>query len=172
MASIIRHILLEEHDLHAVTEIIGELARASAHCRCSWNVLEGYPTDQTMKKAAPKKKAPVQLTAEGFRNENCIGARFLLDLLRDQHARRGFSAKSIACNAGRDLGWLQTILSLSARLLQASAPPAFRSKRPASTSSASLLISLAQHGARSASRRSVSFAAATTCCPYGRKSCA
>src|SRR5712664_3782182 len=39
------------------------------------------------------------------------------------------SAKSIACN-GRDATWagLQTILSLSAQLLQASAPPAFRSK--------------------------------------------
>jgi hypothetical protein len=35
-----------------------------------------------MKKSTPKKKAPVQLTAgAGFRNENCIAARFLLDLL-------------------------------------------------------------------------------------------
>jgi hypothetical protein len=35
-----------------------------------------------MKKATPKKKAPVQLTAgTGFGNENCVAARFLLDLL-------------------------------------------------------------------------------------------
>jgi hypothetical protein len=33
-------------------------------------------------KNIPKKKAPVQLTAgTGFRNENCVAARFLLDLL-------------------------------------------------------------------------------------------
>src|SRR5712664_550657 len=65
-------------------------------------------TDQTMKKAAPKKKAPVQLTAgTGFRNENCIGARFLLDLLAGTNTLGVDFGKIDRLQwQGRDLGWL------------------------------------------------------------------
>lgn len=61
-----------------------------------------------MKKAAPKKKAPVQLTAgTGFRNENCIGARFLLDLLAGTNTLGVDFGKIDRLQwQGRDLGWL------------------------------------------------------------------
>jgi hypothetical protein len=47
-------------------------------CKCSrhWSPRLDH------EEATPKKKAPVQLTAgTGFGNENCVAARFLLDLL-------------------------------------------------------------------------------------------
>ncbi|MBP1093709.1 P-loop NTPase family protein [Bradyrhizobium diazoefficiens] len=61
-----------------------------------------------MKKAATKKKAPVQLTAgTGFRNENCIAARFLLDLLaRTNTLGADFGKIDRLQWQGRDLGWL------------------------------------------------------------------
>ncbi|MCS3926108.1 hypothetical protein M2175_001139 [Bradyrhizobium elkanii] len=61
-----------------------------------------------MKKATPKKKAPVQLTAgTGFRNENCIAARFLLDLLaRTDRLGADFGKIDRLQWQGRDLGWL------------------------------------------------------------------
>jgi len=61
-----------------------------------------------MKKAAPKKKAPVQLTAgTGFRNENCIGARFLLDLLAGTNTLGVDFGKIDRLQwQGRDRGWL------------------------------------------------------------------
>ena len=61
-----------------------------------------------MKKAATKKKAPVQLTAgTGFRNENCIGARFLLDLLAGTNTLGVDFGKIDRLQwQGRDLGWL------------------------------------------------------------------
>lgn len=61
-----------------------------------------------MKKAIPKKKAPVQLTAgTGFRNENCIAARFLLDLLaRTNTLGADFGKIDRLQWQGRDLGWL------------------------------------------------------------------
>ena len=61
-----------------------------------------------MKKATPKKKAPVQLTAgTGFRNENCIAARFLLDLLAGTNSLgEKFGKIDRVQWQGRDLGWL------------------------------------------------------------------
>jgi hypothetical protein len=61
-----------------------------------------------MKKATPKKKAPVQLTAgTGFRNENCIAARFLLDLLAGTDSLGDEFGKIERVQwQGRDLGWL------------------------------------------------------------------
>ncbi len=61
-----------------------------------------------MKKATPKKKAPVQLTAgTGFRNENCIAARFLLDLLAGSNTLGADFGKIDRVQwQGRDLGWL------------------------------------------------------------------
>src|SRR5208282_2886239 len=61
-----------------------------------------------MKKATPKKKAPVQLTAgTGFRNENCIAARFLLDLLAGTDSLgEKFGKIDRVQWQGRDLGWL------------------------------------------------------------------
>ena len=61
-----------------------------------------------MKKATPKKKAPVQLTAgTGFRNENCIAARFLLDLLAGTNSLdEKFGKIERVQWQGRDLGWL------------------------------------------------------------------
>lgn len=61
-----------------------------------------------MKKVTPKKKAPVQLTAgTGFRNENCIAARFLLDLLaRTNTLGAEFGKIDRLQWQGRDLGWL------------------------------------------------------------------
>jgi hypothetical protein len=61
-----------------------------------------------MKKARPKKKAPVQLTAgTGFRNENCIAARFLLDLLAGTNTLGADFGKIDRVQwQGRDLGWL------------------------------------------------------------------
>lgn len=63
-----------------------------------------------MKKAkvTPKKKAPVQLTAgTGFRNENCIAARFLLDLLAGTNTLgEEFGKIDRVQWQGRDLGWL------------------------------------------------------------------
>lgn len=61
-----------------------------------------------MKQATPKKKAPVQLTAgTGFRNENCIAARFLLDLLaRTNPLGADFGKIDRLQWQGRDLGWL------------------------------------------------------------------
>ena len=61
-----------------------------------------------MKKATPKKKAPVQLTAGiGFRNENCIAARFLLDLLAGtNYLGEEFGQIDRVQWQGRDLGWL------------------------------------------------------------------
>jgi hypothetical protein len=61
-----------------------------------------------MKKATPKKKAPVQLTAgTGFRNENCIAARFLLDLLAGANGLGADFGKIDRVQwQGRDLGWL------------------------------------------------------------------
>jgi hypothetical protein len=60
-----------------------------------------------MKKATPKKKAPVQLTAgTGFRNENCIAARFLLDLLAGTNSLgEKFGKIDRVQWQGRDLGW-------------------------------------------------------------------
>ncbi|WP_315837572.1 ATP-binding protein [Bradyrhizobium prioriisuperbiae] len=67
-----------------------------------------------MKKAAPKKKAPVQLTAgTGFRNENCIGARFLLDLLAGTNTLGvDFGRIDRLQWQGRDLGWLADDLAI------------------------------------------------------------
>jgi hypothetical protein len=61
-----------------------------------------------MKQAAPKKKAPVQLTAgTGLRNENCIGARLLLDLLAGTNTLGVDFGKIDRLQwQGRDLGWL------------------------------------------------------------------
>jgi hypothetical protein len=61
-----------------------------------------------MKKSTPKKKAPVQLTAgAGFRNENCIAARFLLDLLARTNSPGEKLGKIERMQwQGRDLGWL------------------------------------------------------------------
>ena len=61
-----------------------------------------------MKKATPKKKAPVQLTAgTGFRNENCVAARFLLDLLAGTNSlSEKFGKIDRVQWQGRDLGWL------------------------------------------------------------------
>ena len=61
-----------------------------------------------MTKATPKKKAPVQLTAgTGFRNENCIAARFLLDLLAGTNSLgEEFGKIERVQWQGRDLGWL------------------------------------------------------------------
>ena len=61
-----------------------------------------------MKEASPKKKAPVQLTAgTGFRNENCIAARFLLDLLAGTNTLgTDFGKIDRVQWQGRDLGWL------------------------------------------------------------------
>ena len=61
-----------------------------------------------MTKATPKKKAPVQLTAgTGFRNENCIAARFLLDLLAGTNTLgEDFGKIDRVQWQGRDLGWL------------------------------------------------------------------
>lgn len=61
-----------------------------------------------MKKATPKKRAPVQLTAgTGFRNENCIAARFLLDLLAGTNTLgEEFGKIDRVQWQGRDLGWL------------------------------------------------------------------
>jgi hypothetical protein len=63
--------------------------------------------DLTMKKAAQRKKAPVQLTAgTGFRNENCIAARFLLDLLAGTNTLGAeFGRVERVQWQGRDLGW-------------------------------------------------------------------
>jgi hypothetical protein len=70
-----------------------------------------------MKKAAPKKKAPVQLTAgTGFRNENCIGARFLLDLLAGTNTLGVDFGKIDRLQwQGRDLGWLADDLVVECR---------------------------------------------------------
>jgi hypothetical protein len=61
-----------------------------------------------MKKATPKKKAPVQLTAgTGFRNENCVAARFLLDLLAGTNTLGADFGKIERVQwQGRDLAWL------------------------------------------------------------------
>ena len=60
-----------------------------------------------MKKATPKKKAPVQLTAgTAFRNENCIAARFLLDLLAGTNSLGEFGKIGRVQWRGRHLGWL------------------------------------------------------------------
>ena len=61
-----------------------------------------------MKTATQKKKAPVQLTAgTGFRNENCIAARFLLDLLAGVNTLgTDFGRIDRVQWQGRDLGWL------------------------------------------------------------------
>jgi hypothetical protein len=61
-----------------------------------------------MKKSTPKKKAPVQLTAgAGFRNENCIAARFLLDLLARTNSPGEKLGKIERVQwQGHDLGWL------------------------------------------------------------------
>ena len=61
-----------------------------------------------MKKATQRKKAPVQLTAgTGFRNENCIAARFLLDLLAGTNSLdEKFGKIERVQWQGRDLGWL------------------------------------------------------------------
>jgi len=61
-----------------------------------------------MKTATQKKKAPVQLTAgTGFRNENCIAARFLLDLLAGINTLgTDFGRIDRVQWQGRDLGWL------------------------------------------------------------------
>ncbi|MGY4509479.1 hypothetical protein [Bradyrhizobium sp. USDA 3650] len=57
-------------------------------------------------KATPKKKALVQLTAgTGFRNENCIAARGLLDLLAGTN-RLDADFGKIDCVQWRDVGWL------------------------------------------------------------------
>jgi hypothetical protein len=60
-----------------------------------------------MKKAAQRKKAAVQLTAgTGFRNENCIAARFLLDLLAGTNTLGAeFGRVERVQWQGRDLGW-------------------------------------------------------------------
>jgi hypothetical protein len=67
-----------------------------------------------MKKATPKKKAPVQLTAgTGFRNENCIAARFLLDLLAGTNTFGVDFGKTDRVQwQGRDLGWLADDLAI------------------------------------------------------------
>jgi hypothetical protein len=67
-----------------------------------------WSTDHTMKKVTPKKKAPVQLTAgTGFRNENCIAARSLLDRLAGTNALGADFGKIDRVQwQGRDLGWL------------------------------------------------------------------
>jgi hypothetical protein len=67
-----------------------------------------------MKKATPKKKAPVQLTAgTGFRNENCIAARFLLDLLAGTNTLGADFGKIDRVQwQGRDLGWLADDLAI------------------------------------------------------------
>ncbi len=61
-----------------------------------------------MKRATPKQKAPVQLTSGiGFRNENCIAPRFLLDLLAGTNSLgAGFGKIDRVQWQGRDLGWL------------------------------------------------------------------
>ena len=61
-----------------------------------------------MTKATPRKKAPVQLTSgTGFRNENCIAARFLLDLLAGTNTLgEEFGKIDRVQWQGRDLGWL------------------------------------------------------------------
>jgi hypothetical protein len=119
-----------------------------------------------MKKAAPKKKAPVQLTAgTGFRNENCIGARFLLDLLAGTNTLGVDFGKIDRLQwQGRDLGWLadDLIVECTASTGKRSAGISIKSDRQV-TSSGFPPDSLAQHGRNgSASRRSVSYAAATT----------
>ncbi|MBR0939040.1 hypothetical protein [Bradyrhizobium jicamae] len=56
-----------------------------------------------MKKVTPKKKAPVQLTAgTGFRNESCIAARFLLDLLARTNTLGAEFGKTFATAVIRD----------------------------------------------------------------------
>jgi hypothetical protein len=61
-----------------------------------------------MQKATPKKKAPVQLTAgTGFRNENCIAARFLIELLAGTNSLGEKFGKIHRVQwQGRDFDWL------------------------------------------------------------------
>jgi hypothetical protein len=61
-----------------------------------------------MAKTVIKRKAPVQLTGGiGFRNENCVAARLLLDLLAGTNALGvDFGKIDRAHWQGRDLGWL------------------------------------------------------------------
>jgi hypothetical protein len=121
--------------------------------------------DHAMKKATPKKKASVQLTAgTGFRNENCIAARFLLDLLAGTNTLGvDFGRIDRVQWQGRDLGWLagDLVIECSASGGKRSAGISIKSDRQV-TARASPLISLASHGRNgSASRASASFAAAT-----------
>jgi hypothetical protein len=69
-------------------------------------------------KAMLKKKAPVQLTAgTGFRNENCIAARFLLDLLAGTNTLGvDFGKIDRVQWQGRDLGWLADDLVIECSL--------------------------------------------------------
>src|SRR5271166_6241894 len=119
-----------------------------------------------MKKATPKKKAPVQLTAgTGFRNENCIAARFLLDLLAGTDSLgEKFGKIDRVQWQGRDLGWLadDLVIECSASAGKRAAGISIKSDRQV-TGAGSLRISSPSHGSNgSASRPSVSFAAATT----------
>ena len=120
-----------------------------------------------MKKATPKKRAPVQLTAgTGFRNENCIAARFLLDLLAGTNTLgEEFGKIDRVQWQGRDLGWLadDLVIECSASAgRRAAGSKAIGKLQPR----ASLRISLPPPGRNGlASRPSAFFAAATTLLP-------
>ena len=91
-----------------------------------------------MTKATPKKKAPVQLTAgTGFRNENCIAARFLLDLLAGTYSLGEELADQAGCS-GRDvdLGWLadDLVIECSTSIGKRAAGISIKSNRRVSSS--------------------------------------
>jgi hypothetical protein len=76
------------------------------------------PPDHIMTKPVVPKKAAVQLTAGmGFRNENSIAARFLLDLLAGTNTLGpDFGRVSRVHWQGRDLGWLADDLVVACSL--------------------------------------------------------
>ena len=118
-----------------------------------------------MTKATPKKKAPVQLTAgTGFRNENCIAARFLLDLLAGTDSLgEEFGKIERVQWQGRDLGWLadDLVIECSSSTGKRAASISIKSDRRV-TAAGFPRISSPPHGHNgSASRPSVCSAAAT-----------
>ena len=120
-----------------------------------------------MKKATQRKKAPVQLTAgTGFRNENCIAARFLLDLLAGTNSLdEEFGKIERVQWQGRDLGWLadDLVIECSAWAQRRAAGISIKSDRQ--VTSGGLPSGFCGHRLErngSASRPNASLAAATT----------
>ena len=74
-------------------------------------------TVETIRRGAGRQKAPVGLTGgEGFRFENCVAARFLVDLLGGTNSLGNEFGRVVRVDwQARDAGWLADDLAITCK---------------------------------------------------------